>query len=162
MTSIAQIGSRAGLRVVQFRALRGASLLAAIEEAVQAEGLRAGVIVSGLGALEKAVFRNLRHFPRQFPVAPGDRLYLEITKPMELVSLTGWIAPKSNGETEIHAHFSASLVEGDSVVTLGGHLTHETECGIKVVVAILAIAPEGVRATMDSDTQTLDIFLDRF
>lgn len=161
MTLIDQIGSQASRRMVQFRARRGASLLGAIEEAVQAEGIRAGVIVSGLGALEKAVFRNLRHFPRQFPVRPADRLYLEITRPMELVSLTGWIAPKPDGGAEIHAHFAASLVEGDTVATMGGHLTHETVCGIKVVVAILEVAPEGVAAREDPDTRTTDLFLPR-
>jgi predicted DNA-binding protein with PD1-like motif len=114
-----------------------------------------------LGALKKAVFRNLRHFPPQFPVTPRDRLYLSVSQPMELVSLTGWIAPKDSGDPEIHAHFSASLVENETVVTLGGHLTHETICGIKVVVAILAVAPEVVWAAKDSDTQTHDLFLGR-
>ena len=161
MTSIAQIGSQPVQRVIQFRAKPGAALLPAIEEAVLSEEIRAGVIVSGLGALKKAVFRNLKHFPRQFPVTPKDRLYLEVFQPMELVSLTGWIAPKIGGGTEIHAHFSASLVEDESVVTMGGHLTHETICGIKVVVAILAVAPEEVSAAKDPDTQTHDIFLGR-
>jgi predicted DNA-binding protein with PD1-like motif len=159
MTSIAQIGSQPVQRLLQFRAKPGAELLSAIEEAVLSEEIRAGVIVSGLGALKKAVFRNLKYFPRQFPVTPSDRLYLEIFQPMELVSLTGWIAPKSGGGTEIHAHFSASLVDDDTVVTLGGHLTRETICGIKVVVAILAVAPEEVVAATDPDTQTHDLFL---
>jgi len=161
MTLIDQIGSQGVGRVVQFRARRGAALLGAVEEAVQAEGIRAGVIVSGLGALEKAVFRNLKHFPRAFPVRPEDRLYLEITRPMELVSLTGWIAPRADGGAEIHAHFAASFVEGDTVATLGGHLTRETLCGIKVVVAILEVAPENVAAREDPDTRTADLFLSR-
>ena len=159
MSTIDQIGSQAIRRVMQFRARRGVSLLGAIEEAVQTEEIRAGVIISGLGALEKAVFRNLRHFPRQFPVRPADRLYLEVARPMELVSLTGWIAPQTDGGVEIHAHFAASLVEGDTVATLGGHLTHETLCGIKVVVAILEVSPESVAAREDPDTRTADLFL---
>ena len=159
MTLIDQIGSQAVRRVVQFRARRGASLLGAIEEAVSAEGIQAGIIVSGLGALEKAVFRNLRHFPQTFPVTPSDRLYLEVSQPMELVSLMGWIAPRTDGEMEIHAHFSASLVQNDTVVTLGGHLTNETLCGIKVVVAVLEVAPEGVMARKDAGTQTQDLWL---
>ena len=159
MTSISQIGSQPVQRVVQFRAKPAASLLSAIEEAVQSEDIHAGVIVSGLGALKKAVFRNLKHFPQQFPVTPRDRLYLSVSQPMELVSLTGWIAPENSGDPEIHAHFSASLVENETVVTLGGHLTHETICGIKVVVAILVVAPEAVWAARDSDTQTHDLFL---
>jgi predicted DNA-binding protein with PD1-like motif len=159
MTLLAQIGSQAVQRLVQFRARPDVPLLAAIKEAVHAEEIRAGVIVSGLGALKKAVFRNLKHFPPHFPVTPRDRLYMEVSKPMELVSLTGWIAPRDDGRPEIHAHFAASLVADDTVVTMGGHLTPETICGIKVVIAILAVAPEGVRSSMDPETRTDDLFL---
>jgi len=157
MTHLASVGSQPVQRMVQLRAKPGTSLLAAIEEAAASEAVRAGVIVSGLGALERAVFRNLKHFPEHFPVTPSDRLYLEIRRPMELVSLTGWIAPTSGGGSEIHAHFSASMVQEETVVTLGGHLNRDTICGIKVVVAILEVAPERVMAAMDSDTRTIDI-----
>ncbi len=159
MTLLSQIGRQAIQRLGQFRAKPEAPLLAAIEEAVRAEDVRSGVIISGLGALKKAVFRNLRHFPKQYPVTPDDRLYLEVSQPMELVSLTGWIAPREDGEPEIHAHFAASLVQDESVVTMGGHLTEETICGIKVVGAILVTAPEKVHAEMDPETRTLDLFL---
>ncbi len=159
MTHLSQIGSQTVQRLVHFRARPEAPLLAAIEEAVRSEGIGAGVIVSGLGALKKAVFRNLKHFPSQFPVTPDDRLYLKVEKPMELVSLTGWIAPRKDGTSEIHAHFAASLVANDSVVTMGGHLTDETICGIKVVVAILVVDPVNISAAIDYETRTHDLFL---
>lgn len=155
---IESIGSQTIERLVQFRIRPGVDLLAAIEEAVKAEGVRAGVIVSGLGALKKALFRNLKVFPKSYPVTPEDRLYLEVTTPMELVSLAGWIAPKTGGGVEIHAHFSASTVENDTVVTLGGHLTEGTICGIKVVAAILVLAEGGVYADKDEKTKSCDIF----
>jgi predicted DNA-binding protein with PD1-like motif len=97
MNLLESIGSQSIERLVQFRAKPDADLLAAIEEALEIEGIRAGVIVSGLGALKKAVFRNLKWFPETYPVRPSDRLYLEVEKPMELVSLMGWIAPKKGG-----------------------------------------------------------------
>jgi len=152
------IGSQSIERLVQFRVKPDADLLAAIEEAIEAEGIRTGVIVSGLGALKKAVFRNLRWFPKNYPVTPQDRLYLEMEQPMELVSLTGWIAPKKGSGVETHAHFSASTVEDDSIVTLGGHLTQGTVCGIKVVVAILVLTDDSVYADEDGETRTFDIF----
>ena len=80
---------------------------------------------------------------------------------MELVSLTGWIAPRLDGGAEIHAHFAASTVQNETVVTLGGHLTEGTICGIKVVVAILAMGADHAHAAMDPDSQSLDIFLGR-
>ena len=154
------IGSQNIQRLVQFRVKPDVDLLKAIEEAVKAEGVRAGVIVSGLGALKKALFRNLKVFPKSYPVTPADRLYLEVTTPMELVSLSGWIAPKSGGGVEVHAHFSASTVKNDTVVTLGGHLTKGTICGIKVVVAILVLEEGGVYTDKDENTKSFDIFWD--
>jgi predicted DNA-binding protein with PD1-like motif len=158
LKSIECLGSSGIQRVVQFRIKPGADLLQAISEAVDAEGVKAGVFVSGLGALKKAIFRNLKVFPDKFPVTPEDRLYLEISAPLELVSLTGWIAPEAKGGAEIHAHFSASMVQNDTVVTLGGHLTEGTICGIRVVVAILAIDEAGVSAGQDQSSRSLDIF----
>lgn len=159
MNLLSNVGSQQIQRVVQFRAKPGTSLLSAIEAAAASEKIRAGVIVSGLGALERAVFRNLKHFPVDFPVKPQDRLYLEVARPMELVSLTGWMASERSGATHVHAHFSASMVEKETVVTLGGHLTRETICGIKVAVAVLAVDPEGVMAAKDPETRTHDLFI---
>ncbi len=158
MTMIDSIGSQNVEKMVQFRIKPESDLLAAIEKGVKLENIQAGVIVSGLGALKKAVFRNLKWFPESYPVTPQDRLYLEIEKPLELVSLVGWIAPKHDGGVEIHAHFSASTVENDSVVTLGGHLTEGTICGIKAVVSILVTSDSGVYAGHDEATQSFDIF----
>ena len=152
------IGSQNIERLLQFRVKPDVDLLKAIEEAVDAEGVRAGVIVSGLGALKKALFRNLKVFPKSYPVTPKDRLYLEVTTPMELVSLGGWIAPKTGGGVEVHAHFSASTVENDMVVTLGGYLTEGTICGIKVVIAILVLTEGGVYSDKDEKTKSFDIF----
>jgi len=154
------IGSQKIERLVQFRVKPNADLLAAIAQALELEKIRAGVIVSGLGALKKAVFRNLKRFPKNYPVTPQDRLYLEVERPMELVSLMGWIAPKKSGGVEIHAHFSASSVENDKVVTLGGHLTEGTICGIKVVIAILVLADTRVYAAEEPMTQTFDIYFE--
>jgi len=157
LTSIECIGASPVQRVVQFRIKPGSDLLKAIAEALKAERVRAGVFVSGLGALRKGIFRNLKVFPEKFPVRPEDRLYLEITTPMELVSLTGWIAPRGDGGSEIHAHFAASTVQNDTVVTLGGHLTEGTICGIKVVVAVLVIGEDRVHAAVDQHSKSFDI-----
>lgn len=158
MSRIESIGSQECRRTVQFRAKPDVPLLLAIEEAVVTERLSAGIIVCGVGALEKAVFRNLKQVPDAFPVQPADRLYLEVTRPMELVSLGGWVARTKDDEVEIHAHFSASMVKKETIVTMGGHLNHETICGIKVVVSILEIEPDNVRAERDPLTRAMDIF----
>jgi predicted DNA-binding protein with PD1-like motif len=145
-------------RLFQFRIKSDADLLQAISEAVSAEGIKAGVFVSGLGALKKAIFRNLKVFPEKYPVTDEERLYLEVTSPMELVSLTGWIAPKAGGGVEVHAHFAASTVQDETVVTMGGHLTEGTICGIKCVIAILVTEGDSFYANQDEKTKTFDLF----
>ena len=85
MSSIEGSGFSQIQRLFQFRIKSDADLLQAILEAMTAEGIRAGVFVSGLGALKKTIFRNLKVFPKKYPVTNEDRLYLEVTSPMELV-----------------------------------------------------------------------------
>ena len=57
---VTSLGSQKVDRVVQFRVSRGADLLAAVTHVAQEENIKAGVIISGLGALDQAVFRNLK------------------------------------------------------------------------------------------------------
>ena len=146
-------------KLVHFKVKKSSDLLKAIQEAVEREGINNGVIVSGLGALKEAVFRNLKWFPENFPVKPKDRLYLTVKKPLELVSLGGWIVRRDDGTPEIHAHFSASTVYDDKVVSLGGHLTEGTIAGIKVVVAILVLEAGSSLAKFDESTKSFDIML---
>jgi predicted DNA-binding protein with PD1-like motif len=91
-------------------------------------------------------------------VTDEERLYLEVTSPMELVSLTGWIAPKSGGGVEVHAHFAASTVQDETVVTIGGHLTEGTICGIKCVIAVLVTEGDSFQASLDKQTKSFDLF----
>ncbi len=153
------MGSSIITRLFQFRVKPGCDLLQSVQEAASSAGIRRAVIVSGLGALKKAVFRNLRVWPKTYPVRPEDRLYMTVERPMELVSLGGWLAPREDGSLEIHAHFSASMVEGDTVVTMGGHLTEGTVTAMKVVVALAELDHPGMRAAVDSATQSVDLFL---
>ncbi|MBI5580016.1 MAG: DNA-binding protein [Deltaproteobacteria bacterium] len=158
MSSIEGSGFSQIQRLFQFRIKPNADLLQAISEAVSAEGISAGVFVSGLGALKRAVFRNLKVFPKKYPVTNEERLYLEVTSPMELVSLTGWIAPKAGGGVEVHAHFAASTVQDETVVTIGGHLTEGTICGIKCVIAVLVTEGDSFQANQDKKTKAFDLF----
>src|SRR4030067_3571790 len=109
-------------RVLMGKLRMDVDLLEGIEELVKKERIKTGVILSGIGALKKATFRNLKILPPDLKVEKRHRLYLELEQPMEIVSLTGWIAAREEGGAEIHAHFSASTVMNDQVVTLGGTL----------------------------------------
>ena len=152
-------GSGSIQRIVLARIKAGVDLLEGIEEVVRREGIEKGIFITGIGALQRAVFRNVRQFPREFPVSDKDRLYLEINQPLELVSLTGHISPKENGEPNIHAHFSASTVKGDTVVTLGGHLTEGTVTSIKVAVAIAVVEEIPMKSRFSSHSKSEELII---
>ncbi len=144
-------------RIVMGKFRMNVDLLQGIEELVKAERVRTGVILSGVGALKKATFRNLKVLPPDFKVEKHHRLYLELEQPMEIVSLSGWIATGEEGGAEVHAHFSASTVMEDRVITLGGHLVPGTLTSIKVVVAVGVIEETNIRAGLDPRINQIDI-----
>jgi len=145
-------------RVVIGKLKIGVDLLEGIREIVKREGIRSGVFLSGLGALQRAVFRNAKVMPPDYKMKDEYRLYAEIDRPLELVSLPGWIATKENGETEVHAHFTASTVMKDQVVTLGGHLTPGTVTSIKCVIIIGVIEDARIRAANDPNVNQMEIY----
>ncbi len=148
-------------RIVMGKLKMDIDLLEGIQELAKKEGVRTGVVLSGVGALRKATFRNLKILPPDLKVEKHHRLYLEIERPMEIVSLTGWMATKEDGDLEVHAHFSASTVIEDKVVTLGGHLIPGVITSVKVVVVIGVIEGTNIRAGFDSRINQIDVvFLD--
>jgi len=144
-------------RIVMGKLRMDIDLLQGIEELVKTEGVRTGVILSGVGALKKATFRNLKVLPPDFRIEKHHRLYLELEQPMEIVSLTGWIATREDGGAEVHAHFSASTVMEDKVTTLGGHLTPGTLTSVKVVIAIGVVEETNIRAGLDPRINQFDV-----
>src|SRR4030042_2417830 len=132
-------------------------LLEGIKKLAKKEGIRTGVILSAVGALRKATVRNLKILPPDLKVENHHRLYLELEQPMEIVSLTGWMATKEDGDLEVHAHFSASTVMEDKVVTLGGHLIPGVITSIKVVVVIGVIEDTNIGAGVDSRINQMDV-----
>jgi predicted DNA-binding protein with PD1-like motif len=144
-------------RVVMGKLPMGMDLLEGIQALAKKEGIQTGVILSGVGALKKAVFRNLKILPPDLKVENHHRLYLELEQPMEIVSLTGWLATKGDGELEIHAHFSASTVMEDRIVTLGGHLIPGALASVKVIVVLGVISGTTIKAGIDPQTGQVDL-----
>ncbi len=130
------IGSGKIEKVVMARIPIGVDLLEAIYEVVRKEKIQKGLILMGIGALQKAVFRNLKVFPKEYPVTAKDRIYFEVQNPLEIISLTGYIVPHLDGKPHVHAHFSASTVAGDTIATYGGHLDRGTITFVKAAVVI--------------------------
>src|SRR3990172_10732418 len=92
-------------RIVAGKLKVGTDLLEGIEELVKKENIKTGVILAGIGALASAKFRNAKSIPTDLKMSNDNRLFVDVNAPLELVSLTGWIATTKAGETNIHAHF---------------------------------------------------------
>ncbi len=135
-TLVEGIGSGILKRIVVAKIPIGVDFLEAIHEVVRREQIQKGIILMGIGALQKAIFRNMKALSKEFPVSDKDRLYFEVNRPLEIVSLTGYIVRKRDGQPHIHAHFSASTVVGESITTYGGHLDKGAITYVKVAVAI--------------------------
>jgi predicted DNA-binding protein with PD1-like motif len=159
LTLLEGIGRGQMNRIVMGKLGMDIDLLQGIEELVKREGVRTGVILSGIGALKKATFRNLKVLPPDFKIEKHHRLYLELEQPMEIVSLTGWMATREDGEVEVHAHFSASTVVEDKVVTLGGHLVSGTLTSVKVVIVIGVVEETNIKAGLDPRINQIDVRL---
>ena len=144
-------------RIVMGKVSMNTDLLGAILEIIKRERIRTGLLLSVVGALREATFRNIKTMPADLKVEKKNRVYLKLSQQMELVSLTWWIATKQDGEPEVHAHFSVSTVIEDKVVTLGGHLTPGAITSIKVVVAIGVIEESDIKAVTDSRIGQMDV-----
>ena len=144
-------------RIVMGKLSMDIDLLEGIQELARKEEIQTGVILSAVGALKKATFRNLKILPLDLKVENQHRLYLELEQPMEMVSLTGWIATREDGDTEVHAHFSASTVIEDKIVTLGGHLVPGTLTSVKVVIVIGIIEETNIKAGLDPRINQVDV-----
>jgi len=135
----------------------GVDLLEAMEALVLRENMDKAIILMGIGALKKAVFRNLRLLPETYPITPKDRLYCEVEGPLELTSLTGYVVRRRDGSPLVHAHFCASTVREDKVMVYGGHLGAGTITFVKValVLASLPDMPMGKKWVEERKTEDL-------
>lgn len=89
-------------RIIVKRLQPGADFRAALEEIVEREGIKAGVLLSVVGSLSGGALRTPSGAAKVF------------TEPLEIVSGTGTV-----GSAGIHVHISVSDERG---ATFGGHL----------------------------------------
>ncbi|MFC1953532.1 PCC domain-containing protein, partial [Chloroflexota bacterium] len=106
---------------------------------------------------EKGIFRNAKIMPPDYIMEDKYRLYVDIENPLELISLSGWIASTRDGDINVHAHYSATTVIDDKLVSLGGHLVTGTITSIKVVVVIGEIENTNIQAVLDPNINQVNI-----
>ena len=144
-------------RIVMGKMKIGVDLLQGIEEIAKSGNIRTGVILSGIGALGRGAFRNAKEIPPDYKVEDKHRVFLNIEQPLELTSLSGWIATTAENETNVHAHFMTTTVMDGKVVSLGGHLVPGTITSIKVVVVIGVLEGSTIKAALDTRLNQIDV-----
>ena len=154
---LAGIGTGKISRIVVGKIRIGVDLLEGIAELARQEQITTGVILSGVGALQKGVFRNAKIMPPDYKMEDKYRLFVDVENPLELVTLSGWIATTREGERHIHAHLLATTVIDDKIASLGGHLVEGTITSIKVVITIGVIESADIIAALDPAINQVDV-----
>ena len=117
---IAMASGRLG-RILVIRLAPGSDLLQSLEEIARKEEIISGIILGGAASLRRVVLRNVRGYPKAFPITNENRIFTPLEGPLELLSISGNISLREDGQLFVHAHITVSLgcPEGTAY---GGHL----------------------------------------
>ncbi|MFC1915547.1 PPC domain-containing DNA-binding protein [Chloroflexota bacterium] len=110
-------------RIVAMRLAPGCDILKSIEEVAREEGITSGIILGGAASLTKVTLRNVKGYnsPEVFPITDQFRIFTSLEGPLELVSISGTIGTKDDGQLFAHVHIVVSSGCPESIA-YGGHL----------------------------------------
>jgi uncharacterized protein len=160
---MAQTGIRVGEgtlgRVLALHMDPGIDVLNGLQAALAGQGLRSAVILSGAGSLRRAVLRNVRSIPNEFPITNANRVFVAKDEPLELLSLTGNVAVRQDGVVVVHGHLviSSGLQDG---LAYGGHLVEGSIVFSTMEIILAEIAGVSLTRTMDPITQAAELTFD--
>ncbi|MCW4049799.1 MAG: DNA-binding protein [Candidatus Bathyarchaeota archaeon] len=143
-------------RVVVARLKPGSDLYASLQQVVEEKGIKAAVILSGVGLLGEAGIRNCRTLPEEFPITDVNRSYMYFEKPLEIIGLSGNVSV-AEGKPLVHVHLTLSYVEDDEIKVIGGHLIEGCTVFGFAEVFLLELQGELVKG-FDEETKTLQLF----
>lgn len=122
-------------RMMAVRLKPGTDVLLEIEKACLNNGIRNGVVVSGIGGVTTAVFCDPNYFPeRKQPYNYGAPIMLE--EPLSIAGISGIICHDDDGTVNTHIHVSFSNVQGQC---FAGHLKEGTRTMLTVDLVIAEI-----------------------
>ena len=144
-------------RVVVARLKPGCDLLRSLQQVVEEKGIKAAVILSGVGLLGAAGIRNCKTLPEEFPITDNNRSYMSFEKPLEIIGLSGNVSV-AEGKPLVHAHITLSYVEKDEIKVIGGHLIEGCTVFGFAEVFILELSGIEMVKSYDEETKTLQLF----
>ena len=116
-----------------FRLHRGDDLKRSIQDYAKKHGIKASVIVSGVGCLSRACIRD----------ATGERSHT-LAERLEIVSLTGTV-----GAERTHLHIALAR---EDLSVLGGHLLEGCTVNTTAEIVLLELEDVAFGAAYDADT----------
>ena len=148
-------GGSGGVLIIRLKP--GSDLIRSISRIAEDEGIKAGVILSGVGLLREAHIRNCRELPEEYPITDKNRIFTKFDRPLEILALSGNIS-EVDGKPLVHAHIALSYVEDGKISVIGGHLLEG--CIVFGFAEIFIMKLEGVRMikSFDDETRTLQLF----
>lgn len=144
-------------RVVVARLMPGSDLLRSLQRIVEEKGIKAAIILSGVGLLSKAELRNCRSLPDQYPITDRNRSFQSLEKPLEILGLSGDVSVVE-GLPNVHAHATLSCVEDEAIRVVGGHLVEGCKVFGFAEVFLLEITGVEMVKSLDEETRTHQLF----
>jgi len=132
-------------KAVMIRVLPGSDLLEAIEQVCKETKIRAGMVVSCVGTLQRASFLFVVPDQNEVGARYGAPLILE--GPLEFLGAQGTVGEEENGDVFVHLHGLASDKDG---TVRGGHLV-KGQCPVLITCEVGITPVDGVRLVRQMD-----------
>jgi len=144
-TQISAMGSVS--RIMALRLKPGTDMLLEIEKACAENGIKNGVVVSGIGGVTKAVFCDPTYFPgRKQPYNYGEHIVLQ--ENLSIAGISGIVCNDDDGTVNTHIHVTFSNEQGQCYA---GHLKEGTRTMLTVDLVIAEL--QGLRMSRKYDEE---------
>jgi predicted DNA-binding protein with PD1-like motif len=144
-------------KILVTRIKPGSDLLQTIRDIVEKEGIKAGIILSGVGFLREGRLRNCKVLPKEYPITDMNRSFSTFKKPMEILAISGNVS-EVEGKPQVHVHIVLSYIERDKIKIVGGHLIEGCKVFGFAEVLIMTLKDIEMKKAFDEETKTLQLF----
>jgi len=143
--------------VIVARLKPGCDLLHSLQRIVEEKGIRAAVVLSGVGLLSRAELRNCKTLPDKFPITDQNRSFQSFDRPLEILGVSGNVS-MAEGKPLVHVHVTLSYVEDERIVVVGGHVTEG--CAVFGFAEVFLLELTGIEMVkvFDEETRTHQLF----
>ncbi|MDP2856599.1 MAG: DNA-binding protein [Bacillota bacterium] len=141
-------------RVLVFRLPPGLDLMDAIRKQVEAAGFKSAVVLGGAASLRRAVLRNVKSSPKEWPITDENRHYTTVEGPLELLALSGNLARNADRSFMVHLHATVSGADG---AVHGGHVVKGAIILSTGEIAVAELTGMVLTRSFNDETKTYEL-----